>query len=57
VEVRFVAAAPRKTIVELEHRDLERHGMGWEGVREGVDGDQGWPLYLHRFAGLLSEEK
>jgi hypothetical protein len=23
-------------------------------VREGVSGDQGWPLYLQRFADLLS---
>jgi uncharacterized protein YndB with AHSA1/START domain len=50
VEVRFVAEAPGRTRVELEHRNLDRHGEGWEGVREGVDGDQGWPLYLDRFA-------
>jgi uncharacterized protein YndB with AHSA1/START domain len=50
VEVRFVAESPDRTRVELEHRNLDRHGEGWEGVREGVDGDQGWPLYLARFA-------
>jgi uncharacterized protein YndB with AHSA1/START domain len=50
VEVRFVAEAPGRTRVELEHRNLDRHGEGWEGVREGVDGAQGWPLYLDRFA-------
>jgi uncharacterized protein YndB with AHSA1/START domain len=50
VEVRFVAESPGRTRVELEHRNLDRHGEGWEGVREGVDGDQGWPLYLARFA-------
>jgi uncharacterized protein YndB with AHSA1/START domain len=55
VEVRFVAETPRRTRVELEHRNLERHGDGWEGVRAGVDGDQGWPLYLRRFAGLFAE--
>ena len=49
VEVRFIAEAPGRTRVELEHRYLDRHGEGWEGVREGVDGDQGWPLYLTRF--------
>jgi uncharacterized protein YndB with AHSA1/START domain len=51
VEVRFVAEEPGRTRVELEHRNLDRHGEGWEGVREGVQGDGGWPLYLDRFAG------
>ena len=50
VEVRFIAEAPDRTRVELEHRNLDRHGEGWEGSREGVGGDQGWPLYLDRFA-------
>jgi uncharacterized protein YndB with AHSA1/START domain len=50
VEVRFVAESPTRTRVVLEHRHLDRHGDGWEGMREGVHGDQGWPLYLDRFA-------
>ncbi|CAL9351487.1 hypothetical protein SUDANB95_00472 [Actinosynnema sp. ALI-1.44] len=53
VEVRFVAEAPGRTRVELEHRHLDRHGPGWESVGEGVGGDGGWPLYLARFAELL----
>ncbi len=54
VEVRFIAEAPERTRVELEHRNLDRHGDGWEAVREGVDGPAGWPLYLHRFADVLA---
>jgi uncharacterized protein YndB with AHSA1/START domain len=50
VEVRFIAEAPDRTRVELEHRNLDRHGEGWEAERDGVGGDQGWPLYLDRFA-------
>ena len=56
VEVRFIAEAPDRTRVELEHRNLERHGDGWESLREGVAGDDGWPLYLNLFAALLAED-
>ena len=53
VEVRFVAEAPDRTRLQLEHRHIDRHGPGWESVAEGIGGDQGWPLYLSRFASLL----
>jgi uncharacterized protein YndB with AHSA1/START domain len=54
VEVRFHADGPHRTRVELEHRNLDRHGPGWEAVRDGVDGDDGWPLYLDRYAALFA---
>jgi uncharacterized protein YndB with AHSA1/START domain len=52
-EVRFAAEAPDRTRVVLEHRNLERHGEGWEAEREGVAGEGGWPLYLQRFAEVV----
>ena len=56
VEVRFVAESTNSTRVELEHRHLERHGPGWQAVVDGVDGDEGWPLYLARYAALFEED-
>lgn len=54
VEIRFIAEAPERTRVELEHRHLDRHGSGWESLQEGVDGEGGWPLYLARYADLVA---
>jgi uncharacterized protein YndB with AHSA1/START domain len=55
VEVRFVAESAERTRVELEHRNLDRHGEGWENARDAIGGEGGWPLYLQRFGGLVVE--
>jgi uncharacterized protein YndB with AHSA1/START domain len=55
VEVRFIAESEERTRVELEHRNLDRHGEGWEGVRDGVGGGGGWPRYLERFVELIAQ--
>ena len=48
VEVRFTAEGPNQTLVELEHRNLDRHGDGWEQMRAAVGSPNGWDL--QRFA-------
>ena len=54
VEVTFTAVAEDRTRVDIEHRHLDRHGEGWSGVRDGVSTDEGWPLYLDRYAALFA---
>jgi uncharacterized protein YndB with AHSA1/START domain len=54
VEVQFLAETAQRTRVDLEHRNLDRHGPGWEAVRDGVGGNEGWTLYLDRYTGLLA---
>jgi uncharacterized protein YndB with AHSA1/START domain len=57
VEVLFIAESARQTRVELEHRNLDRHGPGWEALRQGIAEDQGWPLYLDRYAELFAGDR
>jgi len=53
VEVRFFPESAQRTRLELEHRHLDRHGPGWPSLRQGIADDQGWPLYLNRYAALF----
>jgi uncharacterized protein YndB with AHSA1/START domain len=55
VEVRFIAETAERTRVELEHRNLDRHGEGWEGIRDSVGSPDGWPDGLQRFAELITD--
>jgi uncharacterized protein YndB with AHSA1/START domain len=50
VDVHFVAESPTRTRVELEHRKLDRHGEGWEQMRDAVGSPDGWQVGLERFA-------
>jgi uncharacterized protein YndB with AHSA1/START domain len=49
-EVRFIPEGPDRTRVELEHRHLERHGDGWEAMRDAVGSPNGWQGGLEQFA-------
>lgn len=44
VEVGFTALGPDRTLVELEHRHIDRHGDGWEQMRDAVGSPNGWSL-------------
>ncbi len=50
VEVRFTAETPDRTLVELEHRKLDRHGEGWEQMQGAVGSPNGWDAGLVAFA-------
>jgi uncharacterized protein YndB with AHSA1/START domain len=54
VEVHFIPETPERTRVELEHRNIDRHGDGWEQTRESVGGEGGWPGCLRKFAERLA---
>jgi uncharacterized protein YndB with AHSA1/START domain len=42
VEIAFSELTPERTQVVLTHRHLDRHGKGWEGMRDAVG--SGWTL-------------
>jgi hypothetical protein len=50
VEVRFISQGAGRTLVELEHRHLDRHGEGWEQMSAAVGSPGGWQGGLTRFA-------
>ena len=54
IEVTFTSIDEGHTRVDLEHRHLDRHGDGWQGARDALEGGAGWPLYLSRYTELLT---
>jgi uncharacterized protein YndB with AHSA1/START domain len=55
VEVRFIAQAGASTLVELEHRNLERHGDGSAKMRTGVDSPGGWTTIVELYEKFANE--
>jgi len=50
VEVTFEPRDGGGTRVTLSHGQLQRHGDGWENMRDSVGSDGGWPSGLRLFA-------
>jgi uncharacterized protein YndB with AHSA1/START domain len=53
VDVRFRAEGPGRTLVELVHSEIERHGAGAEALRTAVGSEGGWELILAELAGYV----
>jgi uncharacterized protein YndB with AHSA1/START domain len=54
VAVTFTAETPARTRVELTHSGIERHGEGWERMRDAVASPDGWGVGMRRFAQRLA---
>ncbi|MGB2626320.1 MAG: SRPBCC family protein [Candidatus Acidiferrum sp.] len=55
VALEFIAEGPETTRVEFEHRHLDRHGLGWEKMREQVGADGGWPMILKLYVEAMNQ--
>ena len=55
VEVRFTADGTGATLVELEHRNLERYGEQGETVRQQVGAPNGWSGLLQLYAAAAAQ--
>jgi uncharacterized protein YndB with AHSA1/START domain len=55
VEVRFTSEGPKRTRVELEHRDLERFGDAQEAVRQAFESPGGWTGLMALFEKAANE--
>jgi uncharacterized protein YndB with AHSA1/START domain len=54
IEVTFTDQGDGTTLVALEHRHLDRHGDGWQGMRSAVADPNGWQVGLDRLAATLA---
>jgi uncharacterized protein YndB with AHSA1/START domain len=50
VELQFTSTDDGMTLVELEHRELQRHGAGVGKMREMINSEGGWGSLLALFA-------
>jgi hypothetical protein len=46
VDITFVETGPARTTVTVVHSEFERHGEGWESMREGVSNTVGGRVFF-----------
>ncbi len=54
VDIMFRENGPASTTIILVHSDFERHGEGWEAMRDGVADEGGWPGILTQFSNMAA---
>jgi len=57
IEVGFFAEGPRRTRVELEHKQLERYGADAEAVKKTFESDDAWAASLAAFGRAVAQPK
>jgi uncharacterized protein YciI len=57
VEVTFTSEGPRKTLVQLEHKNIERFGAAAEEMKKAFESDGGWNLTMGLFSKALAAPK
>lgn len=57
IEVQFLVENPRRTRVELEHRNLERYSAESGTVKKTFESDDAWLASLQAFAGAAARGK
>ena len=53
VALEFFAEGLEATRMEFEHRHIERHGEGWQVMREKVDSPGGWTAVLAGYEAVI----
>jgi uncharacterized protein YndB with AHSA1/START domain len=54
VEVRFTTESAGVTLIELEHRNIDRLGTDAEDFRKKVDSPNGWTLIMQTYAAAVA---
>lgn len=57
VEIRFRENGPASTTITLVHSEFERHGEGWEAMRDSVANEGGWQEILTQFSNMAALKK